>query len=125
MHQHEHEAVTGCVIELCVLALQASALSLLMEVCLADCFKPATVSALGCCYKTDIFLTEARFSKTCQQSRHASGSSATKSTQHSSRTPILLNTHRQSCIMFKLSEEGCCGRPAESKTGSTADAFFC
>ena len=40
------------------------------------------------------------------------------------RTSILLNKLTQSCEMFKLSEEGCCGKPAELKTGSAAGAFF-
>ena len=36
------------------------------------------------------------------------------------RMSILLNTEAASCIMLKLS----CERPAESKTGSAAGAFF-
>ena len=36
MHRHEHEAVTGWIIELCVLTIQVVALSLLAEVCLAN-----------------------------------------------------------------------------------------
>ena len=51
-----------------------------------------------------------------QTSRIAEEVQQQESTQQSSRTSILLNTLTRSCEVFKLSEEGCCGRTAEPKT---------
>ena len=98
MHRHEHEAVTGCIIELCVLALQAGALSLALEVCLATmlqaCHRGVSLAA-AIIFKPDIFSNEARSSKTCPQSRQAKRKFSYKSTQRSLRTSILLNTHKR------------------------------